>query len=151
MSLVVNSGGLGAATPQTVDLSPENIAACQSGWYYINPVPCWSMSPDAWKAAAALPAAPYAVSGPVAQPCAYSVTQVCTPADGQAASDAGIVQTQANAAAAIGALPDNPLGVQPCEYFGLSCTTLMWIGGIALFAVWALGTAGSGGPRIYAR
>jgi hypothetical protein len=166
MSIAINSHGLGAAscppgqtvsavtgaciTPQTTDLSPETIAACQGGWYWINPYPCWSMSPESWTAAAALPAAPYAVAGPVAQPCAYSATQVCTPADAQAASDAAIAQTQAAAAAAIGALPDNPLGTQPCEYFGLSCTTLMILGGGLALVLLVLGTASSGGPRIYA-
>jgi hypothetical protein len=149
-SLVLNSHGLGA-TPQTVDLSPDNIARCSSGWYYLNPFSCWGMSKDSWDAASGYKPANFAVAAPAAPPCAYSATEVCTAADGQAASDAAIVQTQANALAFFQSMPDAPGGTQPCEYFGLSCTTLAILAGGLVLAIWLVGGVAGGGPGIYAR
>ena len=111
MSLVVNSHGMGAvvlpaaatgaATPQTVDLSPDNIARCSSGWYYVNPFSCWGMSKESWNAAAGYTAIKLTPSLLLPRlPGAYSATGIVTPAEGQAASDAAIAQTQANALAA---------------------------------------------------
>ena len=89
--------GLGA---QTADLSPTNIARCSSGWYWLNPLSCWNMSPSAWGDAASYPMPSVALAGPPA----VTVNPDGTVSNAQSQIDASVAQAatqyQANIAAA---------------------------------------------------
>lgn len=121
MRSVVNSGGLAG-----VDLSPANIATCNSGWYWANPL-CWAYSRDAWTQAAALPEIPASVVAAPKPPAdaltnptgAYAPDSTV----GQDLSNEAMAQTQQNVYDFVQTIPDNPLPEAPCSWMNVSCGT----------------------------
>lgn len=129
MSVVINSAGFGAA--QLADLNADTISMCNSWKYWAVP-PCWELSPDAWKAAAGLPALPASL---IAAPGAPSNLTTIPDTTGQTAQDlsnAAQLQTQANVQEFVNEIPDNPLGVQPCEWGGIACWAWAAIGAVGV-------------------
>ncbi len=165
MSLVVNSHGMGAATPGGSPSlnSPGWANACGLSYAsYLFDWDCWGEPYSAWQTAfyATQPGGANALAIPGPPPLAGPADMYALPdATGQAAQDisnAQIAGAQGSIAAANP--PSSPIDScttlsagWPWPLSSLSCSTMLMVGGIALFAVWALGTAGSGGPRIYAR
>ncbi len=150
MSLVINSGGLGATDPltpvvpntQTTTLSPGTISMCNSWAYYVT-IPCWQLSRDAWAEAASLPPVPSNLVAAPGAPANLTTVPDTTGAASQALSNAAISQTQANIQGFVSSedVPENPLGTDACESFtqnwpspfdGMTCTTMMVWGAVGL-------------------
>ena len=127
-------------SPQTTNLSPQEIGYCSGGLYWVLPE-CWGLAHSAWQAAAALPAIPASVVQAPGAPSDLYTLPDTTGQTAQALSDAAIAGTQSNVSDYVSTLADNPLGTQPCEWMGISCTTLVWIA----VAVAAVAWIGSGG------
>lgn len=146
---IVNSGGMNG-----VDLSPANIATCNSGWYWANPL-CWAYSRDAWTQAAALPPIPASVVVAPKPPAdaltnptgAYAPDSTV----GQDLSNAAILATQGNLQDWAQTIPDNPIPDVPCQWMNISCTN-WWIiaGGLGLFLLASWGNIfASRGQGVY--
>lgn len=165
--MAINSGGLGATTPQVcmtastaygqpatpVVMNDSNIGTCSSWLYWFTP-PCWCMSQDAWGQLASIPSVPAPTAGPSVPDTALSdpnaVLGDTSGSLSQSASNDQITQNQADVAAWAATLQDNPAGgaLDACEsitadwpapFDSLTCQTWIMIGLAAAAALMLLG------------
>ena len=145
---VINSAGFGAVgalgpSPSLNDPGWAN--ACGMSWpSYLFQPDCWGYSYDQWNTAFYKPATTLAITlpvGPVAPDSALTAPYVVTPAEAQAASDAAILQTQANNAAVNPpSTPDSCTALSanwPWPLDGLTCSGML-LGGLGLVAAFLI-------------
>lgn len=146
-------------------LAGNDVATCNSGWYWFLPF-CWEYSPSAWSEAAQF--SPASLTTMPVSPAAVSVSNPSAPApltaeeaaqQTSASLNAAALQTQANNLAASQNQPTvcdsgqvlNDDGVcvdAGCSLFGLPCWGLAAIAGLTFFAFAAIG---GGSARRYGR
>jgi len=153
-NLAINSGGLGdvqvadSSLLETLFTTPtqsELISLCSGSMLaYLSDFSCWAYSPSIW-AQAAVQMPSFTVAAPAAPSSALTAPYVVTPDEAQAASDAAIAQTQANAAAFVAATPF--ASVDQCELFtadwpwpisGLTCPQALLYGSLAALGLYLL-------------